>query len=285
MKRKILLIQVVIFLLNTQIVFGQPQRGGSSFSFPEFVRSINFDHNVDKSVYFYYQKYNRDYQNVVVKADGAVHFPVTIKPRMYILGGGYHHSLKINNSLSAIGTLNLELITTKYTAQIPYYLWFGLRYQIYKLSLEPVVKIMLNKYVTQRISGLRFNIRYKNKLDKITINSSVSLGFHPKISEKYSIDDSGTEILYFFSISRNFNKSLSISLFLQGRLRSDYISHSSNNLESLSSSLVYRIVYSNPQNHSIGLFLSKNFTISTIFDYLSRNKAPGFRTAVNFPVK
>ena len=171
-----------------------------------------------------------------MKADGAVHFPVTIKPRMYILGGGYHHSLKINNSLSAIGTLNLELITTKYTAQIPYYLWFGLRYQIYKLSLEPVVKIMLNKYVTQRISGLRFNIRYKNKLDKITINSSVSLGFHPKISEKYSIDDSGTEILYFFSISRNFNKSLSISLFLQGRLRSDYISHSSNNLESLSSS-------------------------------------------------
>ncbi|MDQ7064659.1 MAG: hypothetical protein Q9P90_10490 [candidate division KSB1 bacterium] len=275
---------IVFFLLSIPLARAQPQKGGPSFSVPAFIHSVNFEQGVEKCAYLFYQVFQRDYPNEVVSAEGAIYFPDVIRPRLFVIGGGYFHSFHISNRFAAVATLNVNAALARDGADLSYFMWTGLRYQTHHFSLEPAAKILLMRYVRQKVREFRISLRYKKDFQQTGITSSVSVGFHRRVREEFSITKEGIECLYYFSITRRFKKTFSIALFLQGRLRSDYIIRSSEELESKSPSLAYRIVFDNPQAHSIGLSLVKRFQFSAIVDYLSKNKAPGLRAIANFPI-
>ncbi len=274
-----------ILLLVASIAPAQPQNGGPSFSVPAFIHALNFEKEAGKSAYFYYQSFHRAYANKVVHAEGAIHFPEIVRPALIVVGGGFYQSIPISEKIAATAIFNIEVAAAKDAVQIPYYLWIGLRYPTGNFSFEPTGKIMLMRYAHQKIREFRFSLRYKKRLRKTAIHSSVSIGVHRRIHEDFSIAEPGFEFLYFFSISRIVGKNLSIALFWQGRLRSDYIRRSSAELESRSPSLAYRIVYDNPQAHSIGLLVTRRIQFSAIVDIFSKNKAPGRRAIANFPIQ
>ena len=277
------IIMLIIFLPGgEQKGFAQSQHGGPSLALQAYIHSVNYEHNVNRSIYFSLQKFSRDYKSEVPKTEGAVHYPTMIRPDYGILAGGYYHIFKLNKRLDAIGIASFEMLTSSNDFWGGYHLWTGLRYRARSLNVESIVKVWLNKDASQRISEWRFGVRRKKKLDKFLVNSSFHIGFHPELNELYSISESGWEVLYFFSISRELNSNLFIKIFFQGRFRTDFVEHSTNELDQLS--LSYKIVYSKPQNHSIGLTISKGFSVASIIDYFSKNKAPGFHLIANAPL-